>query len=256
MSILAISPFWRIQISMYGANAMATSYQAGEDPMQQERISNYEIQIEEWKKRFLKMDQDLICRKIPGIEKRNDSLVLWHFGRQLSVNRHDGTITCLSDDLPLGPNPKGNVYTLFYFSSPLARIKGDWVAFRELRNTAPFDPAFKRGVLDAMAYTFAGHEDKLEEAVQKIRGRRISSTGFELKAFECIPIRINFWDADDEFPASANMLFDSSATDFIHEESIVSIATEALDQLATAANLPVDPAAMGVYSNETMGNVE
>ena len=58
-----------------------------------------------------------------------------------------------------------------------------------------------------------------------------------LPASSCIPVRLNFWDADDEFPAQANLLFDSSATDFNHVESIVTIATEALYQLAEAAEL-------------------
>ena len=48
-----------------------------------------------------------------------------------------------------------------------------------------------------------------------------------------------FWDGDDEFPAQANLLFDRSATDFIHIESVVTIATELLRQLSEAAELPI-----------------
>ena len=65
----------------------------------------------------------------------------------------------------------------------------------------------------------------------------MSASGFLLKAFECIPVRLNFWDADEEFPAQANLLFDSSATDFNHEESIATIATEGMYQLADVAGL-------------------
>lgn len=58
-----------------------------------------------------------------------------------------------------------------------------------------------------------------------------------MNAFACIPVRLNFWDGDEEFPAQANLLFDSSAADFNHEESIAVIAAEGMYQLADAAGL-------------------
>ena len=48
-----------------------------------------------------------------------------------------------------------------------------------------------------------------------------------------------FWDGDDEFPAQANILYDASATDFIHVESTVTLASEGLFRLAQAACLPI-----------------
>ena len=59
------------------------------------------------------------------------------------------------------------------------------------------------------------------------------------KFTDCIPVKLMFWDGDDEFPAQANLLFDRSATDFIHIESVVTIATELLRQLSEAAELPI-----------------
>ena len=72
-----------------------------------------------------------------------------------------------------------------------------------------------------------------------MRGKRLAESGFLLPAFDCIPVKLLFWDGDDEFPAQANVLFDRSATDFIHIESIVTIATEMLYQMADVAELPV-----------------
>ena len=70
-------------------------------------------------------------------------------------------------------------------------------------------------------------------------GMELAESGFLLPAFDCIPVKLLFWDGDDEFPAQANVLFDRSATDFIHIESIVTIATEMLYQMADVAELPV-----------------
>ncbi len=204
-----------------------------------EQISNYEKQCEEWRQRFLTMDQEEICGKLPEIKKTEEKLALWHYGREFAVDRGDGKIRAVSDNRTVDVMPRLNIYTLFWYAKKDAVLSGRWVPFRELRNASPFGNAFQKGVLESLAATFSGHEELLESAVGKLRGVRLSASGFRLPAFSCMPVRLNFWDADDEFPAQANLLFDSSATDFNHVESVVTIATEALYQLANVAGLPV-----------------
>ena len=74
-----------------------------------------------------------------------------------------------------------------------------------------------------------------------------SDAGYELKAFECIPVRFLFWDGDDEFPAQGNVLFDASATDFIHGESVVTIAAIGLDRIAKFAGVPLDRSTFPIF---------
>lgn len=202
-----------------------------------EYTSNYEKQSEDWRQKFLTMDQEDICRRLPEIRKTREKLLLWHYGREFAVDRGDGTIQCVSDEETVDVMPRLNIYTLFWYARKDAVQTGKWVPFRELKDASPFTKAFQQGILEPLAATFSGQEALLEAAVKKLRGERISASGFQLSAFSCIPVRLNFWDADDEFPAQANLLFDSSATGFDHVESIVTIATEALYQLAGAAGL-------------------
>lgn len=76
-------------------------------------------------------------------------------------------------------------------------------------------------------------------AFEKLGGKKIpfSDIGYQIDAFSCIPMRFLFWDEDDEFPAQANILFDKSATDFIHVESTVTIASVGIAMLTEAAGL-------------------
>ncbi|WP_434309961.1 DUF3786 domain-containing protein [Hominifimenecus sp. rT4P-3] len=202
-------------------------------------MNNYEKQLEDWRLKFLTMNADEICKKLPEINKTDTDLTLWHYGRQFSINRFDGIISVLSDDKPLDITPQLNVYTLFWYVSPTACLSGEWVPFRELKSGSPFATAFQNGILTPLAATFSGKQDRLEKSVEALRGKRLSSSSFLLPAFDCIPVKLLFWDADDEFPAQANLLFDKSATDFIHVESVVTIAAEALYQLAETAGLPI-----------------
>ena len=178
--------------------------------------SNYALQLEQWRARFLGMDAAEICRRLPDIERADGALKLRHFGRRFRIELSDGRIRADADAEPVDMTPQLNIYTLLWYAKPGARLTGDWQPFKRLRGASPFERAFQAGTLEPLAQMFSGREGALEAAVAKLRGQRISESGFALRAFECIPVRLNFWDADDEFPAQANLLFDSSAPDFIH----------------------------------------
>ena len=209
-----------------------------------EKVSNYELQRRQWQRRFLDMDHAALRQKLPELEETADQLRLWHFGRQFAVSREDGAIRCLSDDGPVSYNEQMNIYTLFHYCAPGAHLTGEWLPFRDLRHASPFAAAFQRGTVLPLARTFSGRGDLLPAAVEKLRGVRISESGFQLPAFACIPMRLHFWEGDEEFEAQANHLFDRSATDFIHVESVVTIASVALCRLAEAAGLALDRGSM------------
>ncbi len=124
-----------------------------------------------------------------------------------------------------------------------------WVRFDQLKNTSPFSKAFQEGVVEPFSRMFSGHVKELSYACEKLGGKKLtwSDAGYELKAFECIPVRFLFWDGDDEFPAQGNLLFDASATDFIHGESVVTIAAIGLDRIAKLAGVPMDRSAFPIF---------
>lgn len=202
-------------------------------------MNNYEKQREDWRRQFLTMDQADICRRLPEVQKTDTKLILWHYGRRFAVDRQSGEISVLSDSRPVDITPQLNIYTLFRYAQTAARLTGEWAPFRDLKDGSPFAAAFQNGILAPLAETFCGREERLEKAVRALRGERLGASGFLLPAFACIPVKLLFWDGDDEFPAQANLLFDRSATDFIHIESIVTVAAEMLYQLADAAELPI-----------------
>lgn len=213
-----------------------------------EKISNYEKWCDEWRERFLKMDQVRLMSILPELKLEGDLLTLYHFGHKYGISRTTGEICSLEGESFVSTTIRLNIYTLFGYASPTAHFTDEWVPFENLKNTSPFAPAYRRGVLEPFARTFSGHLSKLQTACEKLGGERLSysDAGYQLKAFDCIPVRFLFWEGDDEFPAQANTLFDTSATDYIHGESIVTIATIGLYRIAQAAGLPVDGRSFGI----------
>ena len=211
-------------------------------------MSNYAKLCQEWSEKFLQMDMEGLMKKLPELQEEENFLTLYLFGRKLGIQKATGEIDALEDDRPVGNTTKLNVYTLFGYCKEYASLTGRWVPFRDLRGASPFAPAFQKGVLEPLAATFAGHAEALEQACIQLGGTKLEhgDVGYELKSFDCIPVRIFFWDEDEEFSAQANILFDYSATDFIHVESTVSIAMEALYRLAEVAGLELKGSTFGM----------
>lgn len=206
---------------------------------EQKTVNNYEKWCQEWQERFLTLDQDVLLKKLPELTAEGDYLTLSYFHQKHGIHRQTGQIISFEHDEPLSIYNQLNIYTLLWYCKDTASFQNVWLPFKSLKDASPFGPAFQKTVLDVYAATFSGYIPELTAAFEKLGGRKLpnSDAGYEIDAFRCIPMRFLFWDGDDEFPAQANILFDRSATDFIHVESLVTIADEAIALIAKTAGV-------------------
>lgn len=203
--------------------------------------SNYDKLNEVWRLKFLELDQIQLMKKFPELQEEGEYLTIRHFGRKYGIHRENGRIIALEDDRPVANEPKMNIYNLMWYAKDYAHFLDKWVPFQDVRSASPFAPAFQKSVLEPMALTFTDKVGALHEAARRIGGKAVpqGDAGYIIPAFACIPMQFLFWDADDEFPAQANILFDYSVTDFIHVESTVALAVEGLIRLAEAADVEI-----------------
>lgn len=182
------------------------------------------------------MDKEALLRKLPFLYLTEDFLEVPYLQKSVRIRLCDGVI-----DPTMALMDEMNVYTLLWYAQAGAALTGQWLPFEQLKNARAFGPAFRKGNLAPFAATFDGHAEELERALRAFRGQPLPTgdVGYQIDVFPCIPVQVLFWDGDDEFPAQCNLLFDRSATDFIHVESVVSIASMVLKHLAEAANLPI-----------------
>ena len=75
---------------------------------------------------------------------------------------------------------------------------------------------------EPQAARFAGQCDRLARACEALGGVRESKAdvGYAIPVFRDLRILFQFWDADDEFPASIKYLFDRNALSFMHYETL------------------------------------
>lgn len=209
--------------------------------MEEKNQSNYGRVVETWRKKFLDMDQEKIIRKF-HLESDEAALYVTYFSNTLRIDRQTGVINFeggkLSGESP-GFNTSVTIYNMFHYSTDDPEASEKLVPFREVKRVYPFERAYQNTIIRKLQDTFSGHVEELKKACESLGGVRMSQgdAGYILPVFPFLKIAVLFWDGDEEFQAQANMLFDSNITDFMHEENVVGVASDAVYYLTLAAEL-------------------
>lgn len=200
------------------------------------KTSNYDQVIENWRRKFLEMDQEELIRKFQ-LEADEEFLYVVYFFRKLRINRESGEIT--DEGKRPGFDTVMNIYNTFYYSSSHPVASGNLVAFRQVKRVYPFEAAYRRTIISRLQDTFSGKTDALRKACEALGGTPLpqGDVGYVLPVFPFLNIAVLFWDKDEEFDAQANMLFDSEITEFMHEENVVCVAADAVYYLTRAAGI-------------------
>lgn len=204
--------------------------------MPENRQSNYDQVIENWRLKFLEMDQEELIRKFQ-LEADEEFLYIIYFSKRFRIDRKTGFIT--EDGKNPGFDTVMNIYNTFYYSAAHPVASGNLVAFRQVKRVYPFEAAYRRTIISRLQELFAGKKEELRKACEALGGTLLpqGDVGYVLPVFPFLNIAVLFWDKDEEFEAQANMLFDSEITEFMHEENVVCVAADAVYYLTLAAGM-------------------
>lgn len=204
--------------------------------MLENRQSNYDQVIENWRLKFLEMDQEELIRKFQ-LEADEEFLYIIYFSKRFRIDRKTGFIT--EDGKSPGFDTVMNIYNTFYYSAAHPVASGNLVAFRQVKRVYPFEAAYRRTIISRLQELFSGKTEELRKACEALGGTLLpqGDVGYVLPVFPFLNIAVLFWDKDEEFEAQANMLFDSKITEFMHEENVVCVAADAVYYLTLAAGM-------------------
>lgn len=204
--------------------------------MPENRQSNYDQVIENWRLKFLEMDQEELIRKFQ-LEADEEFLYIIYFSKRFRIDRKNGFIT--EDGKSPGFDTVMNIYNTFYYSAAHPVASGNLVAFRQVKRVYPFEAAYRRTIIFRLQELFAGKTEELRKACEALGGTLLpqGDVGYVLPVFPFLNIAVLFWDKDEEFEAQANMLFDSEITEFMHEENVVCVAADAVYYLTLATGM-------------------
>jgi hypothetical protein len=174
----------------------------------------------------LTSEQRLRLKNLAGIQDSGDFRFLG-----FSLNLQTGEFT---DDLQKGiANPEVSNPTMHhqitelldeYSRATKKPLAGKQVKFREFPGGIAYENAFNRKAVDPVAKTF-GCSERFIDAALLLGGRQldIGQASVEIPAFNHVPITYILW-LDDDFPASANVLFDETANNYLNAEGLANLA--------------------------------
>ena len=107
-----------------------------------------------------------------------------------------------------------------------AKARGEWISYRDLPGARYHEAAFFAEVEQPLSRGLSGRLDSLREWARR-NARLLELPGDVSLAWEVlprVPLLIIFNEADEEFPASARVLFDATAPDYLPTEDLSVLA--------------------------------
>jgi hypothetical protein len=153
------------------------------------------------------------------------------FGEDHLVSYPSGAVT-LIDGSPVGGTEE--LIVLHYLvGAGGTQVEERWISYRDLPGARYHEPAFVAEVEGPLSRGLAGRLDPLRDWARQ-NARFLDIPGDVSMAWEVlprVPLLFIFNEADDEFPASARVLFDISAPGYLPTEDLSALAEMAVDRL-------------------------
>ncbi|MCD8078441.1 MAG: DUF3786 domain-containing protein [Lachnospiraceae bacterium] len=204
-------------------------------------MNNYEIAVERARPLFLQHDQEAMIRKF-HLEADAAYLYISFVGRRYRINRGDGVIEWSEDNFstafPASFNEAMTIYDILCYSKDHCRLSGRFVTLGALKYNTAFGSgdSFFRG----SAKAFDGRIPELECACRALGGKKeaVGDTAWLLPLFDFLPVVLQFWNSDDEFPASLKLLWDENILDYMHFETTFYAASHLLERIRSGMDTP------------------
>ena len=187
-----------------------------------ERTDNYAIQVQQAKNRFLTYDQEKLIRKM-RMEADEDYLYIPVLSRRHRIHRRTGDMDRLTEDGWISANSHGEVMTLLDLicdSRERRRVSGRWKA------TTAFGLMFHTNLAenqrDPWAERFEADPVGFRRACEALGGQPFprGDIAYTLELFDGLPVLVQLWFGDEEFPASLRFLWDENTLDYIKYETM------------------------------------
>jgi len=112
-----------------------------------------------------------------------------------------------------------------------------WVAFREFADGLMYDSAFQRRSGDRIAARFGRDRERFIQAARALGGIRLTygDASFMFRLLPRLPVAVILHQADDEFSAAANVLFDATAEHYLDIEDLAVLGGMVASRLIKAS---------------------
>ena len=185
------------------------------------RNNNYLLQAAQAKRFFLSYDQDALIRKL-GLKFDEEYLYPVLFSRRYRLSRKTGDLEREEKGLWQDANTHPEVMTLLDF---VCDSREDRFVSGRFKNMADFGRAFHQNLLeerDPNAELFQSRAEDFRTACAALGGKPLSTgdIAYSIEVFDGLPLLVQLWFGDEEFPASLRFLWDENALMYLKYETM------------------------------------
>jgi len=130
-------------------------------------------------------------------------------------------------------------FALYYlYMADGSPLTGNWVSFAELPNGRIYNQAFQGYTGNELVKKFDINVDGYKWACETIGGKPVNEGGdaYLFWAFPRVPIVVNYWVGDDEFPSSCKLLFDESVSHYLPTDVCAVLGSNLTRKIVKASN--------------------
>ena len=186
--------------------------------------SNYDLAKAQASKLFLDYDTESILAKYALAHDEN-YLYLPMLGRMHRICRATGLVEWSEDGFQTAYEADFNaamtIYDVLCYARESARLSGSFVRVNSLPGIVTASRVGE-SLSDGTADFFDRHPAALRRACEALGGipEGKGDIACRLALFPFLPVRLQFWHADEDFPADLQLLWDANTLDFLHYETV------------------------------------
>ncbi len=101
-------------------------------------------------------------------------------------------------------------------------LTGKWISFADLPDGRVYNSAFQGNTGNMLVKTYGLDIESLRKACKKLEGVPLSGYGdaaYVIQALPRIPLLVNYWLGDEDFPSTCKLLFDESVSHYLPTEA-------------------------------------
>ena len=184
------------------------------------RNSNYELLAEEARKRFASMDMREIVQRT-GNPLEEGLFRITFLGREYTVSSESGKVM-QADGTPADHSISMILYDLLGYSEQGAHPSGQYTQVQNLAKVVSSVKYAGQGMYDRHAQRMDGRDRQLISACEVLGGTPWGKgdVSYIIPLYRDLRLVFSFWNSDDEFAASASVLFDSNSLQYMHYETL------------------------------------
>jgi hypothetical protein len=170
-----------------------------------------------------------------GMEFQNGVLRCKFYGDMYLMTPPEFQVRMEATYKPCGLN-RSSMFYYYMLTADGSPIAGKWIAFRDLPSGMFYHQAYQGYSGDRLAKAIDNRTLVFERAAKNLGGTKLD-IGDAAYAFDALPrvhVAAVYYAADEDFPASANVLFDAAASHYLPTDALAGVGSALVDRLTGA----------------------